>query len=157
RQRQQLLNDAAHLVSDAAFTAVGRFGLRDAGQRMKAREIGGHTRDVYGGQLSVRRERGCQRFLRELPHLDRGFGGRAGTVHERPGDRAPDRNDIHVERGSERPVQAQLFLAEMTAELERAEIEKGQLDGLLDLVGVWSRQHDPRDVGLDDFYLRYRM
>ncbi|HKI19084.1 MAG TPA: hypothetical protein VKA15_14445 [Isosphaeraceae bacterium] len=89
-----------------------------------------------------------RRRIREPFHLDRPFDNLAGAVH-------PDRlalpghgDDPEIDLRCQATVQADLFLAEMAATLQRAVIHKAQVDGFLDLVGQRPRQEDNRDMRL---------
>src|SRR5262249_10314764 len=67
--------------------------------------------------------------------------------------RLHDWNDAQVDMRSEPAVQADLFLAEMAALVERAEVEEARVDWLLDLVCVRAGQENGGNVRLVDLYL----
>ena len=71
--------------------------------------------------------------------------------------RAADGDDIEVKLGGKAAVEAQFFLAIEAAFLQRAEIEKAEIDGFLDLVGVVSGEQNPGDMGFDQFDVLDRM
>ncbi len=65
--------------------------------------------------------------------------------------RATDGDDLEVELGGETAVEAQFLLAIEAAFLQGAEIEKAEIDGFLDLVGISPGEQNPGDMGFDQF------
>lgn len=57
-----------------------------------------------------------------------------------------NRHDIQIEIRNEAAVEAQLLLAEVAPELQRAEVQKSQIHRFFQLVGVVAGQKDPRNV-----------
>jgi len=86
----------------------------------------------------------------EAAHPHRVLDRRPIPANARRVRRAGDRDDVEVEFGREPAIQAHLLGARVPALRERGEVEKGEVERLLDLVREVAGQHDPRDVRLDD-------
>ncbi len=81
--------------------------------------------------------------LGKAAHPDRELDGRAGATDLRVFGRASDANDFQVDLRRETAIQVQFGFAAGTPLLERAVVEKGQNDRLLDLVHVITCQQQP--------------
>ena len=108
----------------------------------------GDDRYVDGAVRELVFERGlvAQAFHLDRP-LDRLAGALEGDVLALP----RYGHDVLVDSRRQAAIQTELFLAEVAALGERAEIEEAQRDGFLDLVGHRSGQEHERDVRLADF------
>src|SRR3990172_9500508 len=113
--------------------------------------------DVYRLQFVAREHSIEPRLLGKLDHLDGVFDGRAGTVEPGGSGRAGDGNHAEVERFRQAPVQTQLLLAIEAAFVERAEIEKPEIDRFLDFVGVRAGEDDPGNMRFDRVNVPHRM
>src|SRR5206468_9457576 len=98
-----------------------------------------------------------QGFLGELHHFDGILNGYAPVVKTRALWRAINSYHVEIQLWCQAAIQAEFFLAEEVPFGERREINKAQIDGLFNLVGVWASQHDPRDMGLQNRDLGSRM
>ena len=97
--------------------------------------------------LSVRL--GQQIIVRETPHAHGEIDDFALPRHAWPLGPADDGNHVEVRARREATVQPQFLEAEMPPRLEGAEVEKAEVDGLLQFVGEVSGEEHAGDVGLD--------
>lgn len=91
-----------------------------------------------------------QAFLVETAHfdgvfecarrVDGGEDGRLGATRER--------DDVQIQLRGEASVEAQFLLAVMASQIQGREIQKAQVQGLLELVGVVAGEQDDGDMGL---------
>jgi hypothetical protein len=89
--------------------------------------------------------------LGETMHPDCKLDGGAGAVDLRVIRWADDGHDREIELRRKAAVETQFSLATEPPLFERAVVEKGQDDRLLDLVGKVARQQQPGGVRLDEF------
>ncbi len=94
--------------------------------------------------------------LVELPHPD-GVLDRGLFTDFRCLERSPDRHHAEVDVRCGPGIESQLVLTKGPAARQIRKVEEPQVDRFLDLVGVISRQEDPRDVGFDQLDLTDRM
>ena len=123
-------------------------------------ESGHYIGDLIGvcaGQLAAVEHALEHPGLVELSHSDRVLDGLSITADARVCGLPGDGNNIQVQLGREAPVQPQLLLAAEAALLERREIQKAEIQRLLELIRVLAGQEHVRDVGLDMFDLARRM
>ena len=90
--------------------------------------------------------------MRQFSHLDAVFGDFAFRIEGKTGSSFVDRDDVQIDFWSEPPVQFNLALAEIAAFLQRAEIEKSEIDRLLHFEDKRRRDEHPRNVGLKRAY-----
>jgi hypothetical protein len=86
--------------------------------------------------------------LIELAHLQCVLERRPFAADPRMGDFSRDRQHREIEIGREPTVEAQLFLAIESPLLQRGEIQKAEIERLLQLVGVRAGQQYIGDVRL---------
>jgi hypothetical protein len=79
------------------------------------------------------------------------------AVHSDPALVERDGDDSQVHPGGEAAVEAHLLQAIVPAPFQGREIEKAQVQGLFDLVGVWAREEHGGDVGVADFDRAHRV
>jgi hypothetical protein len=93
--------------------------------------------------------------VRQPAHPDGPVDGLPGAIHRmRATQVAGHGHDAEVHVGREPSVEAHLGLAGEPSLLGRAEIEKAEGDGLLDLHDLRRRKEHPRDVGLPELDAR---
>jgi hypothetical protein len=98
------------------------------------------------------------RTLREPLHFHGPFRDFALAFDPYAGPWRPhDWNDGQVDMRCEAAIQADLFLAEMAALVERAEVEEARVDWLLDLVCVRAGQENGGNVRLVDLHVSNRV
>ncbi len=110
-------------------------GRRDRGACLEGDEVAGQLRQVGAAQVALAADMVEPLRLVEAAHL---HGGLAGQV-----------DDVEIQVGREASIQAQLFMTEEAALIDRAVVEKGQRHRLLDLVGERAREQYPGDMGFD--------
>ena len=146
--------ESAAVVLRPLQDSVGRAepGIRrgDLDRAVKRRHLRREHVDVGGAELAAREEPTRQCLLRELAHFDCVLDRGPIAADDRSLDAAGDRYHVEVERGREAPIEPQLFLAEVTSRGKRREIEKAEIDGLLELVCEASGEKHIRDVRLED-------
>jgi hypothetical protein len=101
---------------------------------------------VGRGQRTRRQHPACQCILRELAHPHRVFDRGSGAVHDGIVDAARDRDDIDIDRRREAAIEPQLLFAAEATPGEGGEIEKAEIERLLDLVREFAGQEYVRDV-----------
>src|SRR4029078_1211349 len=84
----------------------------------------------------------------KLLHLNCIVDNGAFATHNEATLVASDRDDADVKIRRQPAIQTQLFRAELTASLQSRSVDEIELDRLLDLVGVRSRQDHPGNVRL---------
>ena len=105
---------------------------------------------VFGGQKAGLELPVEAQVLLEAAHLD-GILEHLAVATEADLSVTPrDRYDTYVQVRRPGPVQAYLFLTAMLSFLERAEVEKIEDDGFLDLVNVIAGEKHPGNVCLDE-------
>ena len=115
---------------------------------VELRQCGGKVGQMFWAQVSTLAHAVEPAIFVEAAHAHRVFDRLAVVAPSRIIRRADDGHHVQVDVGRKAAVQAQLVLAANVPEFERAEVQKRQLQGLLDLVGEFARQQDPGDVGL---------
>ncbi len=105
--------------------------------------------DMTGLQSTGCGELGQQGPCRKATHAQHPFDRFAGTAQLGRTGAARDRQQVEVELGRGAPIQAQFLGQEMPAQGQGREIQEGELDRLLELVGVVAGKPDGRDMGID--------
>ena len=130
--------------------SVRTAACRDAGTGMKCGDARCQRIEVRAGENALCKQAAGQRVLRKFAHFDCVFKGRCvagnvriATAHVWTARAAGDFHHGYIKRRRQPAIQAQLLLATTAPRFERAEIEKTQVDRLLDLVGVLPRQYYP--------------
>jgi hypothetical protein len=100
-------------------------------------ELGRHRLAVEQGRLG------------KAAHPHAIFQDRPSAGDARRLERAIDRDHIQIELRRQTAVEPQLFLAIEAAPLQGREIQKAEIERLLELVGIVPGQQHMRDMGLD--------
>ena len=124
---------------------------------MKRGDARGQGIDVCRGQRAVLQQAACQRALRKLAHFHRVLDDGATAFDGWIIGAAGDRHHRLVHGGRKPAIQTQLLVAVMVARLQRGEIEKPQVNRLLDFVGMLPGQYHPRDMGFQHVDTLHRM
>ena len=125
--------------------------------RVEAGDALGQASQQLGGDGVALQEAGHHPLLRQPAHLHGIIDGGAFGVHLRLPIGEDDGHDVQVGLRAETPVQAQLLLAEVVALLQRREVQKAQVQGLLHLVDEFAGEEEIRDVGLQQLDAVHRV
>ena len=112
---------------------------------------------MLGPQLVLCDEPVEQILLGELTHSHRVLDGGSGPNQAWSVPATVDGHHVQVDLGRKTPVEADLLFAEKPAPGQRTEVEKAQVQGLFDFVGVRSGEKDPGNVGFHQLQLLHRM
>jgi|GEM_PF-4886793 len=102
----------------------------------------------HGGLEAIALQHRRQQIgLVELAH-PHGIVDQGAAAQQPGGGRRPvDRADVQVEVGGQATIQPDFLPTEPAPPLERAEIDKAQIDRLLNLVGIGAGEQNPGDMG----------
>ncbi len=155
--RQQLKVFRDGLGDPLRFTprAVGGGALTF--DQMEMREARGQRVYLLITQFAPFRQLVERRVSRKLAHFYSIFKRLPCTIDTRCDRTAGDGDTLQIIVRRQPPVQAQLFHTVLMAQFQRTEIEKSQIDRLLDLVGKRTRKQYPGNMRLDQLQLCYRM
>jgi len=109
------------------------------------------TIDVVGLKAPFIQLQTQEQILVKLMHLDGVLEGLAITIDHWVFGSPADRNNSQVEVPGQAGVEPQFFSAKMVPLLESGEVQKTEVEWLLQLESEVTGEKDPRDVGLHEF------
>ena len=124
---------------------------------MKTRRLSGQAGEQVGAEGPVLLAHVEQLALVELAHADGVFKRLTFATDYRLVGGAGDWHHIQIQVRGQAGVQTQFLLAEMLAASQGGEIEKPEIHGLLDLIGVVAGEDHLRDVGLKNLKIGDRV
>ena len=155
QQRLQRRQAILHRRHDCLCGAPALFGSGHRRTGMKLRDLLRQGVDVAGQQALLLQQVAQQRLLRKAAHAHRRFRvgrGRFGRLQLQAVCRTGQRHQPQIQGRRGAAVDAQLFLAGAAPQRGGAEVQKIQLQGLLELVDKVACQQQPGDMDFDPLH-----
>ncbi|HUN25752.1 MAG TPA: hypothetical protein VMU67_05535 [Steroidobacteraceae bacterium] len=131
---------------------IGSIGERPARSAPEeAHEVGCHPIEIHSAHRAARNRMVEHPMAGQAAHLHQPVHGRPTAAERKsPVTRSAQGDHAQIDTGGEAPIQSQLAAASTLATRERAVVHPALTGGLLELVGVGTRQEHPREVSLDN-------
>ncbi len=148
QQGPQLGEVLSHRRFDARRAAPRRIAIAAGNAGVEGGDALRQCVDVPVIQGALPRQPVEQRFLGKAPHLDGVFDdGARGRAQPRCVAAPPDRRDFKVDPRRQAAIEAQFLLAVEAPLFQGAEIQKAEIERLLQLVGELAGEQDMGNVG----------
>ena len=145
------------ILANLGGAPIGRVGRGALGPSVKLSDRSRERLDAPRRELSAREHPVELCRAGKAAHLDAVFDGGAWTPQAGAIRRPGYGHDRQIQLGGEARVEPELFLAIEPALLERREVQKPEIDGLLEFIRERAGQEHTGDVGLDHLEVFDRM
>ena len=145
------------ILADLGGAPIGRVGRGALGPSVKLRDRSRERLDVPRRELAAREHPVKLCRAGKAAHLHAVFDRGAWTTQAGAILRSSYGHDCQIKLGGEACVEPELFLAIEPALIERREVQKPEIDGLLEFIRERAGQEHTGDVGLEHLEVLDRM